>query len=206
MTLMFYAHSNIILTGISQSGKTTLVLEIIKHKLITPWPKEIIYCYGVRQEWMLHWNKQKDNPHIKFIDGLNLDNVKKGNSDKLLILDDLMTSALKKEICDLFVYGSHHYCVTTIFITHALFLNNDCYRIVSNNAHYFIIMKNKRNTSAVATLARQVLGANASRILEAYKYAMTQPYGYIVLSLHPKVPEKLLVSSDYISKWPSIFL
>ena len=117
MTLMFYAHSNIILTGISQSGKTTLVLEIIKHKLITPWPKEIIYCYGVRQEWMLHWNKQKDNPHIKFIDGLNIDDVKKGNSDKLLILDDLMTSALKKEICDLFVYGSHHYCVTTIFIT-----------------------------------------------------------------------------------------
>ena len=206
MTLMFYANSNIILSGISQSGKTTLVLEIIKRRLISPWPKDIYFCYSVRQNWMNTWNKDKNNPSIKFIEGLKLDGLTKDSNSKLLILDDLMTSALQKDVCNLFIYGSHHHSITTIFITHTLFLNNECYRIISNNAHYILVMKNKRNTSSIATLARQILGKDASRILEGYKYMASQPYGFLVLSLHPKVPEELLVITDFLQPCPSIFL
>ena len=65
-------------------------------------------------------------------------------------------------------------------------------------------MKNKRNYSQVVRLARQVLGTEYNRVVEAYKY--TNSYQFVLLSFHPKVPEELLVITDFFEKCPSVFL
>ena len=88
-------------------------------------------------------------------------------------------------------------------MSHSLFLNNELYRLISNNSQYIILMKNKRNISQISTLGRQILGPRQDLLLAAYKY--TKPFGFVLLSFHPLVPEELLVTADFFEKCLSVF-
>jgi len=203
MSLKFYAKSNILVIGSSGSGKTTSVLRIIKERLIYPFPEKIVYLYGAHQPFMDSWNKDKTNPRINFVKGLDLTVVDKHKESKLLIVDDLILE-LNKDMAQHFIAGSHHKNVTTIFITHSLFLNNEYYRLISNNSQYIMLFKNKRNFSQVSTLGRQILGENRNLLLEAYKYL--KPFQFVLLSFHPLIPEELLITADFFEKCPSVFI
>lgn len=203
--LKFYANNNIIIIGATGTGKTTTVLQILKNRQIEPFPPNIIYLYAARQPFMETWNNDSDNPKIVFYAGLQLDVLKKFKQPKLLILDDLMMEQ-SKELTQHFLAGSHHTQTTTIYISHRVYLNDENYRLLSNNCVYMILLKSKRNRAEITRLAKQVLGEDSSRLLEAYKYVMTKEYGSVLLSLHNKVPEELTVTADWLSKCPSVFL
>ena len=198
MSLKLFANSNILVIGASQSGKTTSVLKIIEQKLIEPMPSKIFYLYAARQPFMDDW---KDR--IQFVEGLDLTVIKDASEDKLLIIDDLMLS-LNKDLAHHFIAGSSHKRTTTIFITHAIFLNNDFYRLISSNSHYMMLFYNKRNYSQIVRLARQVLGSDSDLLLEAYK--RLDAYEFVLLSFHQRVPRELLIITDFFAKCPSVFL
>ena len=203
MSIKFYATSNILVIGASQSGKTTSVLKIIKQKRIEPMPKKIFYLYGARQPFMDRWNTDNPQQKIEFIEGLNLDVVDQYKEPKLLIIDDLILE-LNKDLAQHFIAGSHHKRVTTIFITHSIYLNNELYRLISNNTQYILLFKNKRNYSQVARLARQILGSGNARLTEAYKYI--GPYEFVLLSFHQRIPDELLVSTNFFGKCLNVFM
>jgi DNA replication protein DnaC len=196
------ANSNILVIGASGSGKTTTIMKIVKEELISPMPRKIYYLYAAHQPFMDSWNRE-NKQQIEFVHGLKLDVIDSFKGPKLLILDDLILE-LNKEMAQHFIAGSHHKQTTTIFVTHSVFLNNENYRLISQNAQYMILFKNKRNLSQVNLLARQILGSESDRVLEAYKYI--GPFQFVLLSFHPKVPEDLLVSTDYFTPCPKIFL
>lgn len=203
MPFKFYSNSNILVIGSSGSGKTTTVFKIIKQRLIEPMPEKIFYLYGAHQPIFDEWNNDKSNPPITFVEGLQLDVIDGVKGPKLLVCDDLIME-LSKKLATHFIAGSHHKQTTTIFITHSLFLNNDLYRLISNNSQYILLFKNKRNFSQVTMLARQVLGKNKERLLEAYRHI--KAFDFVMLSFHPLVPEELLVTAGYFDKWPSVFI
>jgi len=203
MSLKFYGKSNILVIGSSGSGKTTSVLRIIKERLIQPFPEKVIYLYAAHQPFMDSWNKDKTNPPISFVKGLDLAVVDKHKESKLLVIDDLILE-LNKDLAQHFIAGSHHKNVTTIFITHSLFLNNEHYRLISNNSQYIMLFKNKRNYAQVSTLGRQILGENRDLLLEAYKYI--KPFQFVLLAFHPLVPEELLITADFFETCPSVFI
>ena len=201
--LKFYANSNILVIGSSGSGKTTAVMRIIREQLIEPMPKKILYMYGTWQPMFEEWRNDKSLPSIEFIEGLKMEKIDEYDGPKLLICDDLILS-LSRDMTNHFIRGSSHKQTTTIFISHSLYLNNEFYRLISNNSQYIILFKNKRNLSQISTLARQVLGGDSQRLLEAYAYLSA--YSFVLLSFHPKVPEKLLVIADFFEKCPSAFI
>ena len=203
MSIKFIANSNILVIGSSGSGKTTTVLRIIREKLIDPMPTKIFYLYGAYQHEFDTWQKDKSNPPITFVEGLDLSVVDKFKEPKLLICDDLILE-LNRKLAQHFIAGSSHKNTTTIFISHSLFLNNELYRLISNNSQYLLLFKNKRNFSQVARLARQILGTRHDLLLSAYKYVKS--YDFVLLSFHPLVPEELLVTTDYFEKCPSVFM
>ena len=197
MSIKLYANSNILVIGSSRSGKTTAVLKIIEEKLIEPMPKKIFYLYGAHQSFM------DDMTNIEFVKGLDLSVINNYKGPKLLIIDDLILE-LNKELANHFIAGSHHKQTTTIFITHSLYLNNELYRLISNNSQYILLFKNKRNFSQVSRLGRQILGEDYGRLVEAYKYAKS--FEFVLLSFHPLVPDDLLVTTDFFKTWPSVFI
>lgn len=190
------------MVGCSGSGKTTTVLRIVKERLVDPMPTKIFYMYGAYQKEFDVWQNSKSMPKITFVEGLDLDVIDQHAEPKLLIIDDLILD-LDKQLAQHFIAGSSHKNTTTIFMSHSLFLNNELYRLISNNSQYIILMKNKRNISQVSTLGRQILGPRQDLLLAAYKY--TKPFGFVLLSFHPLVPEELLVTADFFEKCLSVF-
>ena len=203
MSIKFYANSNILVIGSSGSGKTTSVLKIVEQKLIEPMPEKIFYLYGAHQPFMDEWNKDKNKPTITFVKGLNLGVVDQYKNAKLLIIDDLILE-LNRDLAQHFIAGSHHKQTTTIFTTHSLYLNNELYRLISNNSQYILLFKNKRNFSQISRLGRQILGSDYERLVEAYKYVVS--FQFVLLSFHPLVPDELLVTADYFKTCPSVFI
>ena len=185
--------------GASQSGKTTSVLRIIREQLIEPMPNKIFYLYGAHQPFM----EDAEWRNIKFVKGLDLSVIEDESEDKLLIVDDLMLE-LDRDLANHFIAGSSHKRTTTIFITHTIFLNNDLYRLISANSHYMLLFHNKRNYSQVSRLARQVLGTEHERLVEAYK--SINSYEFVLLSFHQRVPKELLIITDFWGVNPSVFL
>ena len=199
MPIKFLANHNTIIYGQTGAGKTHFILEVIRQKLVYPFPKNIYYMYKVRQSFM---DKLKN---ITFIEGLNFDAIDTSSSS-LLVVDDLILST-NKNVAEMFILGSHHKKISIFFLTQNLFPNCSLFRLMSANSHYFVIFQNQRNFRQVMTLARQIfVGKDVQRITQAYKRAATTDRGFIILSFSPLLPKELTVVTDWWESCPSIYL
>eukprot|EP00116_Pleurobrachia_bachei_P013376 sb/3473638/ len=144
-------------------------------------------------------------PNIKFIHGLNFEEMDT-SEPSVLIIDDLILDT-NKEVASAFIMGSHHRQISLFFITQNLFPNCDTFRLMSANAHYYVLFHNQRNFRQVHTLARQIfVGRDVHRITAAYKRASDKPRGFILLSFSPLLPKELTVITDYWEPWISVYL
>ena len=143
--------------------------------------------------------------NINFIEGLDF-NAIDTNKPSMLVIDDLVLST-NKDVAEMFILGSHHRHISIFFITQNLFPNCNLFRLMSTNAHYFVIFQNQRNFRQVMTLARQIfVGRDIKRITEAYKKASNTRRGFIVLSFSPLLPNELTVVTDWWEQCPSVYL
>ena len=74
---MFHSPASIAVSGVSGSGKTTVLFKILEHKdeLFTVKPEKIMYCYGVWQSLFEQKEKELD---INFHEGLPSEEEIKG--------------------------------------------------------------------------------------------------------------------------------
>jgi len=199
MPIKFLANHNTIIFGQTGAGKTCFILDVIRYKLVHPFPKKIYYMYKIRQPFMDQIN------NINFIEGLDF-NAIDTNKPSMLVIDDLVLST-NKDVAEMFILGSHHRQISIFFITQNLFPNCNLFRLMSTNAHYFVIFQNQRNFRQVMTLARQIfVGHDVKRITEAYKRASNTLRGFIVLSFSPLLPNELTVVTDWWEQCPSVYL
>lgn len=204
MPIKFLANHNTIIFGQTGAGKTHFVLNVIKHKLVHPFPKNVYYMYNVEQDFMKTWNST-ENQAITFIKGLDF-NKMDTTEPSLLVIDDLVLST-NKEVAEMFILGSHHKSVSLFFITQNLFPNCATYRIMSMNSHYMVLFHSQRNFRQLHTLGCQIfVGKELDRIMNAYKRASEQSRGFIVLSFSPLLPKELTVVTDWWRSCPSIYL
>ena len=170
--------------GPTSSGKTQFVFRLIKqaNQMIDPPPEHIVYCYGEFQPIFAEF------PDVEFNEGLPDVSRFDGRKRVLLIIDDLMNEA-DQNICNLFTKLSHHRNVSVVFITQNLFHRNRFVRTMNLNTHYIIMFKNPRDAGQVATLARQMYPGKSKFVVEAYKDATKEPYGYLLIDLIPETDE-----------------
>ena len=182
-------------------GKTEFMLEVIRQKLVHPFPENIYYMYNVEQPFMNTWN-ENESQKITFIKGLQFDQVDT-TSPSLLVIDDLVLKT-DRETAEMFILGSHHYSISLFFLTQNLFQNCNLFRLASKNSHYYVLFQNQRNFNQISNLARQT--DCYKRIMAAYKRASETPRGFIVLSFPPELPRELSVVTDFWETCPSVYL
>lgn len=101
------------LAGPTGSGKTYWMKQLLDRArtMIIPQPERIIWCY---KRWQpLFGQMQQSIKNITFVQGipddLNEDSFIDTRYPSFIVLDDLMKDATNsKDVCELFVEGSHH--------------------------------------------------------------------------------------------------
>ena len=198
------ANKNTIIFGQTGAGKTYFMLEVIRQKLIHPFPKNIYYMYNIEQDFMYRWNETEEQK-ITFIQGLGVEQMNT-SEPSLLVIDDLLLST-NKEVVEMFILGSHHKQISLFYLTQNLFPNCNMNRTMSNNAHYYVLFQNQRNFRQIHTLAHQIyVGRDVQRITNAYKRASKQERGFVVLSFAQGLPEEITVVTNWWEPCPSIYL
>ena len=183
------APSNCWISGVTGSGKTSLVHRMLVHKdeLYSQRVHEILYCMSVDQPL---YKKMKDTVKgLKFHRGVpteeDLDEFTDGAHHTMVVLDDLMESVVKSvDVQNLFTKYSHHRNISVIYINQNMYASGPCSRNLSLNTQYFIVLCNPRDVGQIDVLARQT---GLGKVLkESYRdCVLSKRYGYQLISLHP---------------------
>ena len=188
-----------VVAGPSGSGKTTFLMSLIEHKstAFTPEPSRIILCY---KQFQPAYEKLLSRTDVQLVQGC------KGytlcpDTRTLLIIDDFSSESEEASIGELFSVSSHHLNTSAFYVTHNLFLQTRAFRLAALNAQYYVLFKSIRGAGQIATLARQVFAGQkgkGKRLMEAYSNATRTPFSYLVLDLHPEMPEAMRFRSHIL--------
>lgn len=191
--LKFKLPFGMIISGPTNSGKTTFLMRLLQYskELMTPVPKTILYCYGEFHEFVPRFERNGILTHS----GIPSDDlVKKLEKPLLLILDDLMLSANEKYIADLFTKKSHHHSIGIVFITQNLFEKN--IKVARNNSQYIVLMRAPNSLLQIRNLGTQLFPNRRTFFLESYDFATENPYGYLLLDIHPSADPHLKLRTN----------
>ena len=188
--------------GPTQSGKTTLLIEILKNLeyLVDKPIDRIIYCYSRNQPALNNLS------NVEFHEGLP--NIDEFNPilNNLIILDDLMDVCEKdKSIKELFTVDSHHKNISIILLNQNLFSQGKNARTISLNCHYLLIFNNPRDRSQIQFLARQMYPTNPNFLIECYEDATKKEYGYLLIDLTQTTNNKLRVLTDILPNQQRVY-
>ncbi|KAF8784263.1 hypothetical protein HNY73_009967 [Argiope bruennichi] len=169
------------IVGPSQSGKSSLVRQMLHNNVYDYQPQKIKWCYYYSPPSFI--NEASEN--VEFVNGLpeNYEDV------DLLVIDDLMLF-LDEKVAQLFTVISHHCRVSCILILQNLYFQNKYLRTISLNTHYMILFKNARDMNQINCLGRQLYPSKSKFFLEAYKSATADPFSYLLVDIHPLTSEK----------------
>ena len=190
--LPFLGPTTIYIAGGTQSGKTTFVKRLLSNgdRMISPPPDKIVYAHaGV---WQPAYDEmERVLKYIKFHEGLpSTDELREwceSGKHTVLVLDDLLQSAVSSpDMLALFTVHSHHFNLTTILLSHNVFMPGKYSRTISLNSHYIILFENQRDSRQIQTLGRQIFAGKSSYFPDAYKKAVSERYGYLLVDLNPR--------------------
>lgn len=189
----FQTPCNLIAVAATGGGKTQIVYQLLKHAslMFEVMPEAIIYCFNVYQQPLFDQMKSEIK-NIQFFEGLpDRENLREWNkmhgNHKIIVLDDLLQKAsASNDIVDLFCVLSSHMNYTVLFLVQNVFADSKKLRTISLNAHYFLIFKNQRHQMQVQTLGSQIFPGQTAFFMDAYKKAVSRPYGYLLIDIHPR--------------------
>lgn len=184
-----------IVAGSSGTGKSYFVRDLLKYKreMFTPVPDKIVWFYGIYQPLY------DEIPDVTFVEGLPSNYRDYLGVNTLFIIDDLMSECgSDKRLTHLFTRGSHHLNLSVIFITQNFFHKGKEMREITLNAHYILLLKNRRDMSQIMHLGRQLYPKNAKFFQEVYEDATKKPFSYLFIDLRSDTPEELRLRTQIL--------
>ncbi len=195
-------------SGATLSGKTRLVLEMLKHaqEMFEPVPKQIILMYQQLQDQYYEIQEDLAAKGIRFelIKGYipTLDDLKRdllGEGQTLLVMDDMTEPTAKSphiaEIC----MNARHSNLSLWLCWHSLYPGHRESRIISQNCAYYWLLPFQRGLGQLGCFAKQV-GLNAKMFSAAYQDALSlnQPHRYLLVDLRCSTPAMARVRTNVL--------
>lgn len=185
----------IVVSGSSGSGKSTFIKKVFKHMkcLFDTEFASILWCYG--EETAIPTDLETHGIPFRTYSGVpkewNL--IDLGiSSPALVVMEDLIEQAYDSQsVAELFTKKIHHLNLTCIFTTQNFFYQSKFSRTISLNASYIILMRNVRDQSQFAHLARQIEPHHSRQLVKAYNEAIQEKFSYFLIDLHPQSEDAL---------------
>ncbi len=193
--------STMIVSGATGSGKTCWLEKFLKHAntILSEHVDRVVWCYGVYQP--LVETLSREIPNLHFNHGCDRETLEQlgvfdAGQRTILVLDDLHQElASSTLLSQLFCKFSHHANTMVVFVTQNLYHKGSAMRDVTTNCHYLVCLAQPRDKSIMATLARQMFPGNSAYLLDAYRDATSQPFGYLIIDATPRTPDTLRLRS-----------
>lgn len=190
------------IVGPSGCGKTYFTTQLILNadKLFKYPMKQVYWVYGSddgeNNEIVQELKKIKKK--IKYIKGFQEGWMDMLQRHDAIIIDDLFMESIKeKNFNNLFTKIARHREITVIFITQNLFQQGGQHRTRNLNAHYLVLFKNPRDSTAIDFVARQAFHYNSKFLIDVYEDAvLNKPYGYIFLDFTQSCPDDMRVRTN----------
>ena len=208
--LQFKVPCNIGVFAPTMAGKSTLVYDILKKRkqLFDRAVGKIYYIFGV---WTDMYNEMQQYfgkdivflPDIPSQEDMKEWCTKEKSKSICIVFDDHMTSHLPATLATMY---AHHYNCVFINISQNVFHQTKEHRTISLNLQYMLLGRMKRDKSQVVVLARQLYPHNPKVFLEAYEDAVSEPFQYLRVDVHPHTDGRLMLSSHFLEPYPIIYL
>jgi hypothetical protein len=196
----FRLPANVIIAARTGSGKSSLMLEIIKHRkrLVNILPSRIIWSYSVDQPGFFKTFPKEVELHQGLPD-LDSIGVLHGEGKHTWIIIDDLTDALNTEISKLFTIYSHKKFISSFLLCQNFYDKNVHLRTITLNTHYLIIFPNPRNPSQFFRIAAQIFPSKYKSLIKVYEEIAKTPYNYLLIDTSILCPEHLRVRSDILN-------
>ena len=198
----------ILVFAATQSGKTSLVLRLLKDLcLFNPQPSAVYLCFDQWQsaydEAAAALKKQGVSTHLlRGIDEISLDQIPQSTGETLIFLDDFSYEANQSnDIMRIFTNGRHKH-VSCYLSCHSLYSKHAQSRVIAQNAQYMFLLPSLRLTSQLRILGGQ-LGMK-DQLLAAYKLCIEDTCAaipHLLVDLQLKTPSFLRLRS-HVHSYP----
>ena len=168
-------------SGPSRSGKTFFIKDLLKNvNIFSKQPPQItIMVYQIFQDVYRDMGVDyliQDCPNItdKIFEISN-------GYPTLVIFDDFLKSGALADVANLFIVDGRHRNLSMVFIGQNLFVNDENFRLISQNSDYFVLFKNPRSVQQIRTLAAQM--SPKMELMTHYSKATMDPFSYLFINL-----------------------
>jgi hypothetical protein len=185
-----FCKGSIALVGASCSGKTVMLLEMIKHNLFEYKVKNVLCCYLVHQpiydemvDYVPNFVLHQGLPQKAFVDEF----LDENEGHTLIIFDDLgHVLGSNPDIASYFSVGTHHRNFTLVIMLQQLYFKGVHSKLIQLNTSYLVLFRQLRDVSQVGILSRQMYPSNWKEFIKIYEDATSEPYGYLIVNTHPQ--------------------
>lgn len=196
---------NMLICGASQSGKSTLVMNMIRHVediFQDPRCKDNVILYykedqaiykSAKEEGFIH-QMVNQKPTVRDIKDRTLASKERGS---IVIIDDFQTE-LTADMIEIFSVTGHHYNTSILLLVHNLFQPGKIFRTISLNTQYILLFKSPRDNSQINSIAHQLSPGNTKYIIEGYYEATKRPHSYFLMDNHQLTPDFLRYRTNIV--------
>ena len=105
------------------------------------------------------------------------------------------------QVMDLLSKKAHHLILFVSVVTQNLSDLGKHSVGMNRNYQYTILFRNPADTGYIKTLGQRWMG-DAKRFIPLYEWAITLPYGYLVVDHHPQTPEEICFCFNVLKDEP----
>jgi hypothetical protein len=188
-----------IISGASGSGKTVLVLEILKDL-------NVVYEVGIERVYFctctpIIGDIQCPVP-VTIHEGLPTSDMW-SEPNSLIIIDDQQDALSdQKQSVAMASRIAHHYKTTFIYILQSIFWgqgSSDVIRQLYLNSQYVIILSCRRGIQQVKRFIQYMFPSTWRKVLAGYEEVMSKAFSHVLFDFHPKTKPEFIMRTGILA-------